>query len=91
MKYVSNVVDTVDKIIISQESFGRFVNDVCPGAYQSMTHVNFSALDQSTIKPVGIYGSKSEIVRYFRDLNLLNDETYVCTSPNIILYQQRSL
>lgn len=68
---------TVDKIIIAQDSFGRFVNDICPCAYQSMTHVNFQALDRLNIRPVGIYGSKSEIARYLRDLGLIDDELYV--------------
>ncbi|KIP12766.1 hypothetical protein PHLGIDRAFT_113364 [Phlebiopsis gigantea 11061_1 CR5-6] len=65
----------VDKIIICQDSFGRFVNDTCSGAYQSMTHVNFAALDQLSIHPIGIYGSKSEIVRYLRDLDMIDDDT----------------
>jgi hypothetical protein len=65
---------SVDKIIISQNSLGRFVNDVSWGAYQSMTNVNFGALDQLLIKPIGLYGSKSEIVRYLRDLDVVNDE-----------------
>jgi hypothetical protein len=74
---------SVDKIIISQESFGQFVNTVSPGAYQSMTHVNFEALDKLNIRPVGIYGSKSEIVRYLRDLELVDEEAYV---PSVILF-----
>ncbi|KAI0089047.1 hypothetical protein BDY19DRAFT_993280 [Irpex rosettiformis] len=65
----------VDKIIISQDSFGSFVNDLCPRAYQSMTHVNFDALDRLDIRPVGLYGSKSEIVRYLADLQLVDDDT----------------
>ena len=30
----------VDKVIIAQESVARFVNDICPGAYTSMTKVS---------------------------------------------------
>ncbi|KAI5998966.1 hypothetical protein F5J12DRAFT_928807 [Pisolithus orientalis] len=52
----------VDKIIISQNSLKTFINTISPGAYASMTKVNFRMLDQSTIKPVGIYGSKEEIL-----------------------------
>ena len=64
----------MDKIIISQDSFGRFVNDICPGAYLSMTQVDFTALDQLNLKPVGIYGSKSSIVCYLKDLGIINEE-----------------
>lgn len=54
----------VDKVIISQEPLGRLINDLQPGAYSSMTKVDFAALDSLNMRPVGIYGSKSEIVRF---------------------------
>ncbi|KAF8126765.1 hypothetical protein EV363DRAFT_563391 [Boletus edulis] len=41
------------------------IHSVCPGAYATMTKVNFKALDRYVIKPVGVYGSKEEIVRFF--------------------------
>jgi len=30
----------VDKVIIAHESVAKFVNDICPGAYTSMTQVS---------------------------------------------------
>ncbi|KAI5998963.1 hypothetical protein F5J12DRAFT_784806 [Pisolithus orientalis] len=63
----------VDKIIISQNSLKTFINTISPGAYLSMTKVNFKMLDQSTIKPVGIYGSKEEIVRFLLRLHAVDD------------------
>lgn len=71
----------VDKVIITQDPFGRFVNDLCPGAYQSMTHVNFKALDDFSVRPIGIYGPKSEIVRYVEDLGLINHDRCVDPCP----------
>ncbi len=65
----------MDKIIIAQGSFGRLVNSISPGAYVSMTQVNFAALDQMTIKPLGIYGSRTEIVRFLLDDGILRGET----------------
>ncbi|KAI9455502.1 hypothetical protein HD554DRAFT_2207426 [Boletus coccyginus] len=65
----------VDKIIISQDSLGAFINSVCPGAYGSMTKVNFRALDNYVIKPVGIYGSKEEIVRFLLQLAAIDETT----------------
>ena len=38
-----------------------------------MTHVDFAALDNLNVRPVGIYGSKGEIVRYLKDLQLVDD------------------
>lgn len=67
----------VDKIIIAQESFGRFANDVRGGACQSMTHVNFRLLDTAQLKPLGVYGSRSEIVRYLQDISAIDDEMLV--------------
>ncbi|KAF8122291.1 hypothetical protein EV363DRAFT_1404993 [Boletus edulis] len=83
----------VDKIIISQNSLEAFINNVCPGAYASMTKVNFKALDHYVIKPVGIYGSKEEIVRFLLQLGVVDEtvatqllvdpETHVCTQPTL--------
>ena len=42
-----------------------------------MTKVNFKALDQYVIKPVGIYGSKEEIVRLLLELGVADDSLYV--------------
>ena len=67
----------VDKIIISQNSLKAFINTVRPGAYASMTKVNFKSLDQYVIKPVGIYGSKEEIVRFLLELGAVDDAVYV--------------
>lgn len=68
------ILRSVDKIVIAQDSFGEFVNDVCPGAYQSMTRVDFAAIDQSSIRPLGVYGSKLEIVRFLREKELISDD-----------------
>jgi len=67
---------SVDKIIISQNSLKAFINSVCPGAYGSMTKVNFRALDNYVIKPIGIYGSKEEIVRFLLHLAVIDETTY---------------
>jgi len=63
----------VDKIIIAQDSLRAFVNSVCPGAYVSMTKVNFNTLDRFIVKPVGVYGSKEEIVRLLLSLGVIKD------------------
>ncbi|KAG2340343.1 hypothetical protein BDR05DRAFT_889963 [Suillus weaverae] len=63
----------VDKIIIAQDSLRTFTNAICPGAYVSMTNVDFSALDCFTVKPIGIYGSKKEIVRLLSSLGVVDD------------------
>ena len=68
---------SVDKIIISQNSLEAFINHVCPGAYVSMTRVNFKALDDYTIKPVGVYGSKEELVRFLLQLGVIEETMYV--------------
>ncbi|KAG1805444.1 uncharacterized protein BJ212DRAFT_1391820 [Suillus subaureus] len=63
----------VDKIIIAQDSLRAFTNTICPGAYVSMTNVDFSALDGLFVKPIGIYGSKEEIVRLLSSLGVVDD------------------
>lgn len=38
-----------------------------------MTKVNFSALDRFIVKPVGVYGSKGEIVRLLLSLGVIEE------------------
>ncbi|KAH7882014.1 hypothetical protein F5I97DRAFT_1939518 [Phlebopus sp. FC_14] len=64
----------VDKIIIAQESLQAFINSVCPGAYASLTKVNFKALDKYIVKPVGVYGGKAEIVRFLASTGIIDDD-----------------
>lgn len=60
----SSLYYTVDKIIISQDGIQEFIDDIYPGAYTSMTRIDFKTLDKLPLKPVGVYGSKSELVRF---------------------------
>ncbi|VDC04820.1 unnamed protein product [Peniophora sp. CBMAI 1063] len=64
----------VDKIIIFQEGVQEFVEDIYPGAYTSMTRIDFKALDNLLLKPIGIYGSKHELVRFLGTLGSIDDE-----------------
>ncbi|KAF8840150.1 hypothetical protein BDN67DRAFT_904164 [Paxillus ammoniavirescens] len=63
----------VEKVIIAQNSLRDFVDAVRPGAYVSLTKVNFKALDQYIVKPIGIYGSKEEIVRFLCSIDRIDD------------------
>ncbi|KAL4063347.1 hypothetical protein J3A83DRAFT_4404551 [Scleroderma citrinum] len=83
----------VDKIIISQDSLKSLINTVCPGAYASLTKVNFKALDQYIIKPVGIYGSKEGIVRFLLELGVTDEAVaaQLLANPNTHGQGQRVL
>ena len=63
----------VDKIVIAQESLQAFINALSPGAYSSITKVNFRKLDNCLLKPIGVYGSKEEIVRFLREIRAVDD------------------
>ncbi|KAF7978535.1 hypothetical protein HWV62_45432 [Athelia sp. TMB] len=65
----------VDKIIISQDSLREFINTLSPGAYSSMTKVDFKKLDTLTVKPVGVYGSRAEIVHFLSSINAIDETT----------------
>ena len=67
----------VDKIVIAQQSLQAFINALSPGAYSSITRVNFKKLDNSSLRPLGVYGSKKEIVRFLREIHAVDDNTYV--------------
>ncbi|KAG8991998.1 hypothetical protein FRB94_012099 [Tulasnella sp. JGI-2019a] len=65
----------VDKIIIAQDSLESLIGTLSPGAYTSITKINFAALDRVRIKAIGLYGSKPEIVRLLRASNAVDEET----------------
>jgi len=55
----------------------RFLNEICPNAYMSLTKVDFKALDKFQVKPIGIYGSKEEIARFLVSIAVIDDTMYV--------------
>ncbi|KAJ7696453.1 hypothetical protein B0H17DRAFT_399071 [Mycena rosella] len=65
----------VNKILISQDSLKAFINELSPGAYSSLTKVDFKTLDQLLIKPAGLYGSKSEIVAFLSAQGAIDELT----------------
>lgn len=88
----------VDKFIITQESIGRLIQTIAPGAFVSITRVrdfafhrprtfqypislyqqiDFAALDNTLLQPVGVYGSESEIVVFLRRLGVDIRRQYV--------------
>ena len=66
------IVITVDKVIIAQEHVIRLINDLSPGAYRDLTKVDFASMDRVQVKPLGIYGTKQEIVRFLRQLDVVD-------------------
>ncbi|KAI9455147.1 hypothetical protein BJY52DRAFT_1188514 [Lactarius psammicola] len=65
----------IDKIVVAQQSLQEFINALSPGAYSSITKVNFKILDNVVLKPFGIYGSKEEIVRFLLEIKAVDDST----------------
>ena len=81
-----NICITVEKVIIDQESLKRFINDVSPGAYASLTKIDFRALDDASIKPVGVYGSKERIVDLLLEIEVIEPHLFVFrTASNVVL------
>jgi hypothetical protein len=54
-----------------------FLNEISPNAYMSLTKVDFKALDKFQVKPIGIYGSQEEIVRFLVSVAVIDDTMYV--------------
>ena len=67
----------MEKVIIDQESLKRFINKVSPGAYVSLTRIDFRALDNASVKPVGVYGSKERIVDLFLEVGAIEPDLFV--------------
>jgi hypothetical protein len=67
-------IHPVDKVIIAQETVKDLINALSPGAYESLTRVDFKAMDRVLIKPTGVYGSKSELVRFLVSIGAIDDQ-----------------
>jgi hypothetical protein len=68
----------VDKIIIAQDSLRDFINALSPDALgSSLAKIDFKALDKLMVKPIGVYGSKAEIVRFLTSIGVINEERWV--------------
>jgi len=64
-------------VIIAQDSLRRFINAISPGAYATITKVDFKILDRLSIKPLGIYGCKNEIVRLLLSIGAIDKKLCV--------------
>ena len=73
--YLADSPIPADKVIIAQDSLQHFINAVSPRAYVSATKVDFKTLDRFMIKPLGIYGSKPEIVRLLQSIGAVDEDT----------------
>jgi hypothetical protein len=73
-------------VVIAQDSLQRFINAKSPGAYASITKVDFKILDRLSIKPLGIYGCKDEIVRLLQYIGAVDANLCVVFVPRIILF-----
>ncbi|CEL64063.1 hypothetical protein RSOLAG1IB_11047 [Rhizoctonia solani AG-1 IB] len=65
----------VEKVLIDQSCLRRLLNTFVPGSYESVSKIDFKALDKCTIKPLGMYGSKHEILRFLSEMNCLTDNS----------------
>lgn len=63
----------VDKVVIPQQSLRRFVNSVSRKAYKSMTRIDFASLDKVSLRPIGVYGSKSEIIKLLLEIGAIDE------------------
>ncbi|CAE6523134.1 unnamed protein product [Rhizoctonia solani] len=62
----------VEKIVIDQKSLSKVINILQPGSYKSVSNIDFKALDNLTIKPIGVYGNQIEILHYLREVGCLD-------------------
>ncbi|KZS89200.1 hypothetical protein SISNIDRAFT_458932 [Sistotremastrum niveocremeum HHB9708] len=64
----------VNKIIIAERHLGRFINSISPGAFTSLTKVDLTLLDNFNIKPVGVYGTRQELVQFLLRIEGIDEE-----------------
>ncbi|CUA74250.1 Sterol 3-beta-glucosyltransferase [Rhizoctonia solani] len=62
----------VEKFIVDQDSLGKLLNKLAPGSFRSISNIDFKSLDEITVKPKGVYGIRSEIVKFLLDLGIID-------------------
>lgn len=65
----------VDKVIIAQDGLKRLINDLSPGVYVALTRIDFKILDSLTVRPIGVYGDRLEIIKFLSSLKVLDEYT----------------
>ncbi|CAE6373871.1 unnamed protein product [Rhizoctonia solani] len=65
----------VEKVVIDQTSLHRLLNIVQPGSYDSVSRINFKALDQLSISPVGVYGTQPEIIKFLQKTRYIDENS----------------
>ena len=67
----------MEKVIIDQGSLKHFINNISPGAYVSLTKIDFRALDSTNAQPIGVYGSKERIVDLLLKVGAIESHLFV--------------
>ncbi|PVF98805.1 hypothetical protein CPB86DRAFT_757922 [Serendipita vermifera] len=74
-RLITLINDGSDKALIHHPSIRRLANDFQSGSYVSMTEIDFKKLDNSQIRPVGIYGSRAKILDFMEELGSVDSES----------------
>jgi hypothetical protein len=64
----------VDKVIIAADGLKDLINALYPGAYVTLTKVDFKALDSLSVRPIGVYGDRGEIIKILSSLGVINQK-----------------
>ncbi|KAG8986308.1 hypothetical protein FRB90_004082 [Tulasnella sp. 427] len=64
---------SIEKILIDHKSMGAVMNVLREGSYKTISKIDFAALDGVSIKPVGLYGSKSALVDFLLNLQVVDE------------------
>ena len=72
----------MEKIIIDEGSLRHFINKISPGTCSSLTRIDFRALDNVRVKPIGVYGSREKIVEMFLEVGSIEPHQFVIPIPS---------
>ena len=75
----------MEKVIIDQGSLKHFINNISPGAYVSLTKIDFRALDGANAEPIGVYGSKEKIVDLLLEVGAIESHLSVVSGTSNVL------
>ncbi|KAG8893241.1 hypothetical protein FRB99_002116, partial [Tulasnella sp. 403] len=68
------------------DSVMAFVNRLAPGAGNSISEIDFSALNNATVRVVGVYGNKGELQRFFKRVGGVSSSSTAQLQPGLYAY-----
>ncbi|RGB31341.1 hypothetical protein C1646_709203 [Rhizophagus diaphanus] len=73
----------VDKIIISKEQLKKLCNDMVPSSFKSISEINYTKLNSTSIRLIGCYGNRNLIAKFLLNRDIIKQQIYDLLTASI--------